>query len=186
MNSKLVFFSNFLKKPKEVASVIPTSRHVLRRIIKTINFENTKFIAEYGPGIGNITKTLLKNMRPDAKLICFEINKKFCNFLRDNIKDSRLEIINDTAQNLDFYLKKYKISNIDHVVSGIPFSLINKEDKKVILQKTRDSLRTNGKFIVYQLTQHMKRYLGLYFKKISMDIEIRNLPPTIIFVCEKT
>ena len=185
MNSQLMFFSNFLKKPKEVASVIPSSRHVINHIIKHINFDNADCIVEYGPGIGNTTNALLKRLKPDAKLICFETNRKFCNFLKNNVKDLRLKIINDTAQNLDFYLKKYKISNIDYVISGIPFSLINIEDKKAILQKTRDNLRQNGKFIVYQLSQHMKRYLGFYFEKISMDIEVRNIPPTFIFVCEK-
>ncbi len=185
MNSKLIFFSNFLKKPKEVASIIPTSRHVIKHIINNIDFANAEYIVEYGPGIGNTTNALLKNLKPNAKLICFETNKKFCNFLEDHIKDTRLKVINDAAQNLDFYLKKYKITNIDYAVSGIPFSLINKENKKTIVRKTRDKLRTNGKFIVYQYSQHMKKYLDTYFKKISTDLEIKNMPPTFIFACEK-
>ena len=186
MNSKLVFFSNFLKKPKEVASVTPCSKYVIWKILRNIDFENAKCIAEYGPGTGNMTNALLKNLSPDAKLICFEINKKFCNFLKDDIKDPRLEVINDTAQNLDFYLREFKISSVDYAVSSIPFSLINKEDKKAIVRKTNDSLRPHGKFIVYQNSQHMRKYLTVYFKKISMELELRNIPPTFIFVCEKT
>ena len=185
MNSKLLFLSNFLKKPKEIASVAPSSKHVIRHIIQNINFANTKCIVEYGPGVGNITNALLKLLKPDAKLICFETNRKFCSFLKGNIKDSRLEVINDTAKNLDFYLKKYGISNLDYAVSGIPFSLMNKEDKKTIIQNTRDRLRKGGKFIVYQNSQHMKKYLSIHFKKMSVDLEVRNIPPTFIFVCEK-
>lgn len=188
MNSKLVFFSNFLKKPKEVASVIPCSKYVIWKILRNIDFENAKCIVEYGPGTGNMTNALLNNLNPDAKLICFEINKNFCNFLEDNvkIKDPRLEVINNTAQSLDFYLKEYKISSLDYAISSIPFSLINKEEKKAIVQKTKDSLRLHGKFIVYQNSQHMRKYLNIYFEKISMELELRNIPPTFIFVCKKT
>ena len=185
MNSKLVFLSNFIKKPKEVASITPSSKHVINQLMKNIDFDNAKCIIEFGPGIGNITKELLKRLSQDTKLICFETNKKFCNFLKNSIKDSRLEVINDTAKNLDFYLKKYKIDNIDYAVSGIPFSLIKKEDKKNIIKNTRDRLRKGGKFIVYQNSQHMKKYLSIYFKKILVDLEVRNIPPTFIFVCEK-
>jgi len=186
MNQNLVFFSNFLKKPKEIASAVPSSRYVIRNILKHIDFENAECIIEYGPGIGNITGALLKRLKPRARLICFETNKKFCRLLGENMRDTRLKIVNDTAKNLDFYLKKDNIANVDYVISGIPFSLINMNDKKSIICKTRDSLRLGGKFIVYQLRPHMKKYLGIYFKKILLKIEIRNIPPTFIFICEKT
>jgi phospholipid N-methyltransferase len=185
MNSKLLFLSNFIKKPKEVASISPSSKHVIKHIIKYIDFENTNTIVEYGPGIGNITSILLHNLKEDAKLICFETNKKFCNFLRNKIHDPKLLIVNDSAQNLDLHLKNLKIKNIDFAVSGIPFSLINVKDKKEIIRKTKECLRKKGKFIVYQNSQHVKKYLSSYFTKISGEFEVRNMPPTFIFACEK-
>ena len=187
MNSKLVFFSNFLKKPKEVAAIAPSSRYVIRHITKNIDFNNAKYIVEYGPGIGNITEELLKNMSPDAKLVCIESNKKFCKFLDNNIQDRRLTIINDSAEKLDFYIKKLNITNIDYVFSGIPFSLIKKEIKKDIIKKTECILRENGKFIIYQqYNWHLKKYLDIYFKKISTTVELRNIPPTMLYICERT
>ena len=187
MNSKLMFFSNFLKKPKEVAAVAPSSKYLISRIINNIDFSITKCIVEYGPGVGTITKELLKNLNQDAKLICFESNKKFCKFLNQDLEDPRLIIINDSAEKLYFYLEKLNINNIDYVLSGIPFSLIKKEIKKEIIKKTRDSLRKSGKFIVYQqYNWHLKKYLDIYFKKISTKVELRNMPPTMLYVCEKT
>ena len=112
MNSKLVFFSNFLKRPKEVAAITPSSRYVIRHITKNIDFNNAKYIVEYGPGIGNITEELLKNMSPDARLVCIESNKKFCIFLNDKLADPRLTVVNDTAEKLDSYMNKFGIKNI--------------------------------------------------------------------------
>ena len=150
MNSKLIFFSKFLKKPKEVAAVIPSSKYLISRIINNIDFSTTKCIVEYGPGVGTITKEILKNLNQDAKSICFETNSKFCTFLNKNLNDSRLIVINDSAEKLNFYLEKFNINNIDYVLSSIPFSLIKKENKKNIIKKTRDNLRKDGKFIIYQ------------------------------------
>lgn len=185
MNSKLIFFSNFIEKPNEVASIIPCSKYVINHIIKNIDFKNAKCIVEYGSGVGNLTAVLLKRLNPDAKLLCFEINRKFCNFLENNIEDPRFKVIYDTAKNLDFYLEEFDISNVDYVISSIPFSLINKRDKHDILQKTKNSLKKNGKFIVYQNSRHMMKYLNNYFNKISTSLELRNIPPTFIFVCER-
>jgi len=186
MNSKLLFLSNFLRKPKEIASIAPSSKHVIRQIIKNIDFNEAKTIVEYGPGIGTITKQILEKLHPDAKLICFETNKKFCNFLKENIKDSRLVVINDTAEKLDFHLNKFNIKNIDYILSGIPFSFIKKENKKIIIKKTKESLKRDGKFIVYQqYNLHLRRYLDIYFNIVFMDLELRNIPPTFIFICEK-
>ncbi|MCH8003263.1 MAG: methyltransferase [Nanoarchaeota archaeon] len=187
MNSKLVFFSNFLKKPKEVAAVTPSSKYVINKITKNIDFNKSKCIIEYGPGVGTITKEILKNLNQDAKLICFESNKKFCKFLNQDLEDPRLIIINDSAEKLNFYLEKLNINNIDYILSGIPFSLIKKEIKKEIIKKTRDNLRIGGKFIIYQqYNWHLKKYLDIYFKKISTKVELRNIPPTLLYICERT
>jgi len=186
MNSKLLFFSNFLKNPKEVAAISPSSKHVINKVIENIDFVKSKCIVEYGPGVGTITKPILENLNGDAKLICFETNPKFCSFLDKHFEDSRLIVINDSAENIDSYLKEFDIIGVDYILSGIPFSLINRENKKNIIKNTESNLIKGGKFIVYQqYNSHLKEYLNLYFKKVTKSFEVRNIPPTSIFVCEK-
>lgn len=186
MNSKLVFLSNFLENPKQVAAITPSSRHVIKNIINRIDFKKTKYILEFGPGIGNLTNALLLRLNPNARLICFEINSKLCNYVNNTLKDPRLIVINDKAENIDQYLEKLNIDKIDYALSALPFSLIKKEDKINIIKKTNDKLREGGKFIVYQqYSNKIKKYLGLYFKNISINYEIRNIPPTFIYTCEK-
>ena len=187
MNAKLMFFSNFLKKPKEVAAITPSSKYLIAKIIQNIDFSKTKCIVEYGPGVGTVTKAILGNLNKDAKLICFESNPEFCTFLDKNLNDSRLVVINDSAEKHYFYLEKLNIANIDYVLSGIPFSLIKKEIKKDIIKKSEYILKESGKFIIYQqYNWHLKKYLDTYFQKISTEVELRNMPPTVLYICEKT
>ena len=151
-----------------------------------IDFQTAKCIVEYGPGIGNITQALLKNIKTDAKILCFELNKDFCSFLDNKFKDKRLIVINDSAEKVDYYLKKYNLENIDYAISGIPFSLIEKENKKNIIRSTNNNLRQGGKFIVYQFSNGVKKYLDLYFNNVNTKLELRNLPPYFILACEKS
>ncbi|HAP01681.1 MAG TPA: hypothetical protein DCQ93_07140, partial [Bacteroidetes bacterium] len=84
------FLNQFLEN-KKVGAVMPSSRYLVREMIKPIDFSKAHLIVEYGPGHGNITKEILKKMLPDAKLLVFEINPPFIEEL-EKIKDNRLHI----------------------------------------------------------------------------------------------
>ena len=186
MNQKIVFLSNFMKNPGQVAAVAPSSKYVIKAVLENIDFGKAKNIVEYGPGTGPVTKALLEQMEEDSSLICIEPNANFYSFLGKSINDPRLKLINDVAENIDFHLNKLAVRNVDYILSGIPFSLVKKEAKISILRKTLDALGKNGKFIVYQqYNWHMEKHLKKYFSNVSKQMEFRNLPPTFIFVCKK-
>jgi len=187
MNSRLVFFSNFLSRPKEVAAIAPSSKHLISQILSDVALEDAKCLVEYGPGIGTVTYALLEKLGQNAKLVCFETNLKFCKLIKNNIKDDRLVVINDGAENLAYHLKRLNMPNIDYAFSGIPFSLIEQKNKKGIIKTTRDKLKEGGKFVVYQqYSMTVKKYLRIYFESIKTKFEFRNIPPSYVFVCERT
>lgn len=187
MNKKLVFLSSFLKNPGQVAAIAPSSKYTIKRIIANMDFNNAKNIVEFGPGTGIVTQSLLRHMKEDAVLFCFETNPGFCSFLDREISDARFKIINESAENIDKTLSNLSIGEVDYILSGIPFSLIGKQAKTSILKKTKNALSKKGKFIVYQqYNWHMSRHLKEHFGRVSMQIELRNMPPTFIFVCEKS
>ena len=129
----------------------------------------------------------IKNIwaRKDEKIICFEINKKFCAYLRRKIRDERLIIINDSAENIKKYLKKFGIPKIDYIVSSLPFSFIPDEKKYIIIEETKNILNNNGKFVLYQNLNRLKRHLCNYFPNISIKFVPLNIPPSFIYVCGK-
>ena len=185
MEDKLLFFASFLKYPKQVGSIIPSSRFMINEILKNIDFEKAKCIAEYGPGTGVITKEILKRARKDAKVLCFEINKKFCTHLKKKIKDERLIVINDSAENIRRHVKRLGIKNIDFIISSLPFSVLSKERRMSIVMETKNTLNQEGKFVLYQYLNNFRKYLKSCFPKISTRFIPLNIPPCFVYVCEK-
>jgi phospholipid N-methyltransferase len=56
------FLRGFLKHPVMVGSVIPSSRVLIERMLKPVDWENTKLFVEYGPGVGTFTRPFLDKM----------------------------------------------------------------------------------------------------------------------------
>lgn len=185
MDDKLLFFSAFLKHPKEIGSVVPSSRFLVKEILKDVNFKNAKYIVEYGSGTGRVTKDILKRARKDAKILCFEINSRLYNYLKKSIKDKRVIIINDSAENIKKHLKKLSIPKIDYAISGLPFSNLSDSKKITIIRETKETLKNDGRFVTYQFFKDFRKYLYHYFSNISTKFVTLNIPPCIVYICGK-
>lgn len=174
------FLKNFVKD-KTIASIAPTPKSIVKKICSRIDFSKKNIIVEYGPGTGVFTKFILKHMNKNSKLIVIETNKNFVNVLKE-IKDPRLRISNDTALNVKSIVTNQKA---DYVLSGIPFSFLTKEEKQKLLSDTRYILKEEGKFIVYQCQNLIKKTLKEYFVILDTDFKIGNIPPLFIFETKK-
>ncbi len=171
------YIKNFLKD-KSVASITPSSRYTTKAICKKIDFNKDNIIIEYGPGSGVISKELLNNLSLESKLILIEQNNNFIRHLT-KIKDDRLIVVKDDAKHIKHIMKRYNISKADYIISGIPFSMIPDKDKSNITLESYDALKDKGKFILYQTSSLMKKYLNKYFHT-KTNFNIRNIPPLTI------
>ncbi len=176
----LIYIMNFIKD-RNVASITPTSSVGVKKVCSKIDFSQNNVIVEYGPGTGVFTKYLLKNMREDSRLILIERNRNFNSFLKKNIRDPRMVLIQDSAENVLDNLRACKESEADYIISGIPFSFLDPELKHKILYNTHRALKKGGKFLVYQTcfqtNNHLKVHLQQYFPTVNSKYEIANIPP---------
>src|SRR6266850_5591880 len=81
----ILFARNFLKYPQMLGSVIPSSPFLVNQLLARFDWGRASVVVEYGPGVGNITREVLKRMRPDAVLVAIELNPDFVRFLRAEI-----------------------------------------------------------------------------------------------------
>jgi phospholipid N-methyltransferase len=169
-----------------IGSVTPTSKFCVERVCEKISFAESKLIVEYGPGTGIFTSYLLRNMSADSKLIAVERNKVLCQALKKKIKDPRLLVFHDSAENILEILKSCNGSielKADCIVSGIPFSLIPRETRMSLLQNSYSILRKGGKFLAYQaffqLPEFLKNPLEELFLTVHTQYVIPCLPPMI-------
>ncbi|MEM1215016.1 MAG: ribosomal RNA adenine dimethylase, partial [Bacteroidota bacterium] len=80
--NKIKFFTEGLRNMRTVGTVTPSSRFLCESMLKGIDFSKAKFLVELGAGDGVVTKHILKRMRPDARLLAFEVQPDFCELLR--------------------------------------------------------------------------------------------------------
>lgn len=178
---------NFIKtaiKDFKVGALAPSSKYVVKKIIKEIKPEY-KYIVEYGPGDGIITKEILKILPQDGILIAIELNRNFISEL-EKIKDKRLKIICGDAVKISENIDKLGLPRIDAIVSGIPCSILKPKERKELIKNTYDILAESGIFIIYQNIPLIFSELNKVFKKsISWHFEPRNFVPYFIMVAEK-
>jgi phospholipid N-methyltransferase len=96
----LLFARNFFRYPRMLGSMVPSSRFLIKKLLKEIDFAHARVIVEYGPGIGGITTEILRRMRPDAILIAIETNPQFVYRLRSLSGDDRLRIAEASAESV--------------------------------------------------------------------------------------
>jgi len=133
---------SYAKNLLTTGALAETSPKVEREICKHVPKGENVIVIEYGMGYGNITRKILDKLSPTGKLYAFEVNKEYCNHVRKTIKDERLIIINDSAENLKLYVE----GKVDAVISSLPFSFISEEKRTQIIQHSNDLLVEGAHF----------------------------------------
>jgi phospholipid N-methyltransferase len=179
----LLFGRNFIKHPKMLGSLIPSSRFLVNKVLSEVDWVRGRVFLEYGPGVGTFTTEILRRMRPDAVLIALETNADFVRFLRGRIHDDRLHVVHGSAAEADAALGHLNLSHADYIVSGIPYTTIPPDIREIILRKTHSLLHPSGAFLVYQFTRTVLPHLQEVFERIRQDFEPLNVMPARLFFC---
>ncbi|MDD2566126.1 MAG: rRNA adenine N-6-methyltransferase family protein [Candidatus Gracilibacteria bacterium] len=175
------FIKEFIKNPRTIGSVIPSSSRLIHSMLKHIDFSRDITIVEFGPGIGNFTKEILKKVSKDSHVYLFEIKDNFVEHLQ-KISDPRLTVIHDGAENIEKHLGGKKA---DYIISGLPFGSLPKELTNKILKETHRNLKHNGIFLQFQYFLQNKKDIFTIFKNHSITWQPVNFPPAFIYKCKK-
>jgi phospholipid N-methyltransferase len=179
----ILFARNFVKHPRMLGSVIPSSRFLIEEVLDQIDWARADVIVEYGPGVGSFTAELLRRMKPDARLVVMETNRDFVEFLGSSFRDPRLHVVNESAANTDRVLRGLGLDGADYVISGIPFSTMPEPLRDSILRTTRAVLRPGGAFLVYQFSARVLPDLQRVFGEVERGFEPLNILPAQLFFC---
>ncbi|WP_034060233.1 class I SAM-dependent methyltransferase [Lacinutrix jangbogonensis] len=183
--NKIIFLKESLKSLKTSGTLFPSSKFLVSKLLKEINFETAKLIVEFGPGNGKITHDILNRLHPDGKLIIFEINDSFYNELL-KINDSRLIVVKQSASTVLEVINTNNFETVDYIVSSLPLTNIPKPITKSILANSYKCLKSKGYFFQYQYSLTYYSALKATFKgKVSLGFESLNLPPAFIYTCQK-
>jgi phospholipid N-methyltransferase len=177
---RLAFLQGFLQHPREVGSIIPSSRFLERRIVRCAGAREARVVVELGPGTGGTTRALLHAMRPDAVLLAIEINPRFVDLLRQE-RDPRLIAHRGSATEIAPVLRHHGLPKAEVVLSGIPFSTMQRRLGQEILRSVYDALAESGVFVAYQVRDRVKDLGRRVFGHAQVQTEIFNVPPMRVY-----
>jgi phosphatidylethanolamine/phosphatidyl-N-methylethanolamine N-methyltransferase len=176
----ITFLREFLHKPAELGSFLPSSRFLESRIVRLGRLEEDSVVVELGPGIGGTTRAILRELPPTSRLIAIELNLDFISPL-EAIDDERLSVHHGSAEDLPHILERHCLQSVDVIFSGIPFSTIPAPVGRSILRRAWDALSPGGRFVAYQLRSQVKRLARDFMGRPDVEFEFLNLPPLWVY-----
>jgi len=180
----VAFLRGFLQRPQEVGSVIPSSRFLERRLVELADLGNAATVVELGSGTGGTTQAILRALRPDAVLLSVEINPEFYDFIQ-RIRDPRLRAHLGSAVELREIMRRHGLTQADAVISGIPFSTMDRDSAMRIPQAISSVLAPGGRFVAYQVRRRIESLCRPHLGKAQVALEFLNIPPIWVFRWQK-
>jgi phospholipid N-methyltransferase len=182
---RLLFAQAFLANPRGIGSMIPSSRRLTQRLLAQVDWNHARTIVEYGPGTGVVTRAILARMAPDARLVTFEINGEFVDFLRRTIPDPRLTVVHASAETVKSALAAADLQSCDAAISSLPFSIMPPRVRLGIVAATLKVLAPGAPLVGYQYSTRWLRELRRAFGEVDVRFEPRNWPPAFIFTARR-
>lgn len=185
-----MFFYEYIKNPKQIGALCPSSKKLSSVMIKSLDLNQAKSIIEIGPGTGIFTKDILKYKHQNTSFFTIEMNSKMAIKLGQKFENLDIEIGN--ARNILSFLSQRQMTEVDIVISGIPWSLLKPFEQDRLLLAIYKSLKNNGYFATFAYilptpaSIRFRRRIFDIFKEIKISkIVWKNIPPAVVYFCKK-
>ncbi|MGH9717347.1 MAG: class I SAM-dependent methyltransferase [Candidatus Acidiferrales bacterium] len=188
------FASEAIADFRTVGAVAPSSRYLAQAMLGPISPEKARVVVELGPGTGVMTEALLDVLPRNSRLFAFEINSRFSNYLKSNVPDPRLTVVDASAELVREEMQRRGYEGVDAVVSSLALGLMPDRQRHGFLEGLV-SLLGDGVFTQFQYVQCLQmkdrqirrfdlaKLLRQYFGSVRQRIILRNLPPAFVFAC---
>jgi phospholipid N-methyltransferase len=174
--SKIKTAFEFAKNITTVGAFKQSSPKVEHEITMKLDPTKDIVVVEYGTGHGNITQAILDRISANSRLYTFEINEKFCEHVAEKIKDDRLHIINDSAENV----KKHISFTVDNFIASLPFTFFSNKVGRKIIDDSYELLRSSSYFSQYFYVKLNINRFNKIFDRYELK-SIKNIPTEYVF-----
>ncbi len=208
MAHALSFFQEFLKHPTNVGAIAPSSQFLAREMMLQAHVAECQSLAEFGAGTGVFTRAALNTLPAQSSFIAIEQNAKLVQCLRAELEKDRSKpdvpawclryseppVYCDTVENLPALMRQNNLSQLDCIISGLPWAAFSDDLQDRLLQVALDCLKPDGCFCTFAYLQglllpagkHFAQKINRRFAQVSKSRVIwANLPPAFIYCCRK-
>ncbi len=180
-DDELKFFQGWVRRPKAVGSIVPTSAVTAREMASVIDPASGLPVLEIGPGTGVITRAILARGIKPENLYAVEYSPEFVRHLRRLCPG--VNVIEGDAFNLAATLGDNSGLVFDSVISGVPLLNFPVARRVAYLESLLDRI-PSGRPVV-QLTygplSPVPPGRGDYTVE-HFHFVVRNIPPTQLWI----
>lgn len=146
MRDHLRFIASFLRRPRTVGAVAPSSERLAHEVLRHAELGSADTVIELGAGTGAITRSILEQVKPGAKVIVVELDAKHAELLTGRFPEAT--VCHDSAENLRAILRRNGCRKADVIVSSLPWAslpvLVRERIRREILETLADDGRLCG------------------------------------------
>ncbi len=183
------FLGRFLRRPKHVASIWPSSRFLAEQMFHDLDLVSGDVVLEYGPGTGSLTREVerLRSAGVDVRYLGVEKDPGMHEYLVRNFPN--LEFVLGDAANIVDFCQARGLPPAAAVISGLPLILMNCATLNSIFAATRSCLRPDGVFRTFSYVhsypsrsaRELRELMGQSFDEYRLSRPVlRNLPPAFM------
>ena len=186
LDDSLYFLKRFLKGPRQVASVWPSSRHLTQQMFASLSVADGDLIVEYGPGTGAFTGEILKlrEQGVNVRYLGVEKDPGMHAFLAQRYPS--LDFVLGDAADVLAHCESRGLPRARAVISGLPLIFFDWPVMRDIVRATRATLEPDGVFRTFSYVhsfptrgaRDLRELMREHFEDFSVSRPVlRNLPP---------
>ena len=186
------FLAEFLRRPREVGAVLPSSTHLAKEMVASIPWDQTDVVVEIGPGTGAFTGEILSQARDDTRYMAIEINGRLAAKLRRQFPSVAVHV--ESVSNIARLCRDQGIQDVDVIVSGLPWAIFSVEQQRSYVEAVCSVLKPGGDFVTFAYLQGILLPAGRQFRRlleeqfgdvVLSNVVWLNIPPAVVYRCRR-
>lgn len=190
-----VFAAQALSDFSATAAIAPSSPALARAMVVPLYRSRPSVVVELGPGTGAMTQELVRRVTGEPRILAFEVNRRFVDYLRSQFTAPHIEVIGRGAEYLADELDQRGIDKVDAVVSSLGLGLLPEPLVNNLIDTIAKRLDPAGVFTQFQYVHRMRMdegrpaffdaepLLRRRFDRVRRRVIFRNLPPAFVYEC---
>jgi phospholipid N-methyltransferase len=187
--SSLQFLGQFVRDPVGLGAVAPSGPQLARIEVDAADIQPHHVVVELGAGTGPMTAEIVQ--RPHAAFVSLEPNPALAATLRDRFPEVTVD--ERYAQALPDIVAELGLSQVDRVVSSLPWAIWSQQLQDEIFAAILEVLAPDGRLVTFSYlhakplpaARRFRATLDAHFATVrTTQVAWLNVPPAFVFVCD--
>ncbi len=187
LRHSVYFLGKFLRDPKGVASIVPSSRYLGEAMTRDLRFKPGDVVLEYGPGTGSLTAALEPKLGKGVHYLGIEQDPDFHRILVNRFPHLKFHL--GSVEDVEQILRRYGLGRPKVIISALPFVGMQPSLMRRIIETTRTVLRRDGIFRTFTYVHaypmpgasRLRALMAERFSQFRFSRPVlRNIPPAVV------